>query len=310
NEYLFLKLQTKVWKLNYTNLFIEGIENYDHFAGDQLLPKRYATFHHLSLSVTPWMNLGLFEGIVFTRSQGYELHYLNPIIFLRPTENYLGSPDNALLGIDGKINLLRHVSLYGQFILDDLNVTELRRFNGYWGNKFGAQAGAKYVDAFTLSNLDLQAEINVVRPYTYTHSDTTNSYTNYNLPLAHPLGANFWEAIGIVRYQPIQPLTVTLKAFYNIYGVDSALTNYGGNIRFVTTPFNVEQVYNNSPGQGFRVRQALATASVMYEVRHNLFVDLYMVYRYSKQANIAVADQTRYGQLSVRWNIPPRRFEF
>lgn len=310
NEYLFLKLQTKVWKLDYTNLFIEGIENYDHFEGDKLLSKRFATFHHLSLNATRWLNLGLFEGIVFTRSQGFELHYLNPIIFLRPTENYLGSDDNALIGVDGKINLVKHVSLYAQFILDDLNVTELRKFNGYWGNKFGAQAGMKYIDAFTVKNLDLQGEINVVRPYTYTHSDTTNSYTNYNLPLAHPLGANFYEVLGVIRFQPIQQLTVTLKAFYDLYGRDSALTNYGGNIRYVTTPFNIEHTYDNAPAQGYRVKQALATANVAYEIRHNLFIDLYAVYRYSKQANITVAEKTQYGQLAIRWNIPPRRHEF
>ena len=53
--------------------------------------------------------------------------------------------------------------------------------------------GGKYFDAFTVKNLDLQGEMNMVRPYTYTHYDSTANYTHYNQPLAHPLGAGFAE---------------------------------------------------------------------------------------------------------------------
>jgi len=310
NEYLFLKLETKVWKLNYTNIFMEGIENYNHYGGDRLSPKRYAAFHHLSLNATRWMNIGLFEGVVFTRGNGFELHYLNPIIFYRSTEQYLGSPDNAVMGLDGKINCLRHLSLYGQFLLDDININELRHSTGYWGNKFGMQGGVKYVDAFTVPNLDLQGEINLVKPYTYTHSDSTSSYTNYNLPIAHPLGANFFETVGVIRYQPIQSLTVTLKSFLDVYGVDTLGSNWGSDITIPTGPQNVETVYGNKIGQGVRVKQAMATANVVYEIRHNLFIDLYAAVRVAKYATETLRRNTQYGQLTVRWNIPPRHYEF
>ena len=43
------------------------------------------------------------------------------------------------------------------------------------------------------SNLDLQAECNLARPYFYAYEDPTLSFTNYRNSLAHPLGANFNE---------------------------------------------------------------------------------------------------------------------
>ena len=49
------------------------------------------------------------------------------------------------------------------------------------------QLGAKYVDAFGINNLDLQLEMNRVRPFTHSHNDSISNYTHYNQPLAHPL---------------------------------------------------------------------------------------------------------------------------
>ena len=92
--------------------------------------------------------------------------------------------------------------MYGQLLLDEFKLSEVRAGDGWWGNKFGFQLGGKYIDAFNIKNLDLQLEHNRVRPFTYSHGDSVANYTHYNMPLAHPLGANFQEVIGIARYQP------------------------------------------------------------------------------------------------------------
>jgi hypothetical protein len=54
--------------------------------------------------------------------------------------------------------------VFDEFLLDNL-----KEGNGWWANKWSVQMGAKYVDAFGLSNLDLQGEVNITRPYTYSH---------------------------------------------------------------------------------------------------------------------------------------------
>ena len=92
-------------------------------------------------------------------------------------------------------------------MLDEFRLKPLLAGKGDWTNKFALQVGAKYIDAFTVPNLDLQTEFNLARPYTYSHeaSPTVTSgqtnYAHYSQPLAHPLGGNFMEGLGIVRYQ-------------------------------------------------------------------------------------------------------------
>lgn len=143
----------------------------------------------------------------------YESHY-----FYRHIEGTVGSPDNAVAGFDFKANIGHRAQLYGQFLLDEFILSEITKKPTSWVNKWGIQVGFKYVDAFGIDNLDIQLETNRVRPFTYTHNDTISNYTNYNQPLAHPLGANFQEFLGIVRFQPSPKWHVYLQGIFYIQG--------------------------------------------------------------------------------------------
>ena len=136
------------------------------------------------------------------------------MIFYRSIEQQNGSFDNSVAGLNFKANVKKQFQVYGQFLLDEFNLTEIRKGSGWWANKFGLQLGAQYVDAFGLKNLDLRLESNRVRPFTYSHRDSVANYTHYNQPLAHPLGANFQEWIGIARYQPTGKLMLQGKILY------------------------------------------------------------------------------------------------
>ncbi|HXH18307.1 MAG TPA: hypothetical protein VNJ07_04410, partial [Chitinophagales bacterium] len=175
NNYLFLKLHTTIWKITYTNLFTEMIATYRR-GPDQLLPKKYAAFHHLNFNAAHWLDIGVFESVIFERANGFELQYLNPIIFYRAIEQALGSPDNALIGIDYKANIARALQLYGQFLFDEFNFSHIKEFDGWWANKIAIQTGLKYIDLFGISHLDFQTEFNWVRPYMYTHGDSSTTY--------------------------------------------------------------------------------------------------------------------------------------
>ncbi len=104
NSNLFLKLNTRIWKFNYQNLFME-LHNADNRSGDRLIGKKYAAMHHLDVAVTKWLNVGLFEGVVFGRPNRFDFGYLNPIIFYRSVEQQNGSFDNSVAGLDVKANL-------------------------------------------------------------------------------------------------------------------------------------------------------------------------------------------------------------
>jgi len=313
NDYLFLKINTNVWKLNYQNVFAELIKEYPRKA-DTLLGKKYMAMHHLSVNATKWLNIGIFESVVFSRPNTFEFQYLNPLIFYRSIEQALGSPDNATLGLDFKTVFARHFSIYGQFLIDDLNFKEefgnnenkgfkkLTNSNKWWGTKVGAQFGIKYVDAFKVDNLDLQLEMNWVRPYVYGHKDLQTNWAHYNLPLAHPMGANLGEVIAIVRYQPMNKLTITAKHFRTRYGADNDTTNFGNDI--FKSYNEIERTYGNNLGQGVNTKLNLFELLVTYQPWHNIYVDFNYVFRGLKSENPALNSREHFWNLAARMNIP------
>ncbi|HNB49308.1 MAG TPA: hypothetical protein PK332_08085, partial [Chitinophagales bacterium] len=303
-NYLFLKLNTNVWKFNYQNIFAEMTKYYKQSGADRLLTKKYMAMHHLSINLTKNVNIGVFESVVFRRENNFELQYLNPIIFYRSIEQALGSPDNAFIGFDFKVNIPKHVQIYGQLLLDEFNfkkefstpgkskVYSLFHPRKWWGNKFAAQLGIKYIDAFGVDHLDLQLEANMARPYTYSHYDTITSWTHYNQPLSHPLGANFKELIFQVNYQPLQKLFLSSRFIYTNKGEDNDTTNWGGNPLKVYGTF--EREYGNVTGQGVNAKTFYVDFVATYEVWHNIFVDLTYVYRKKKSQDVARNMQTHY----------------
>ncbi|HET7817978.1 MAG TPA: gliding motility protein RemB, partial [Bacteroidia bacterium] len=74
-----------------------------------------------------------------------------------------------------------------------------------------------------------QAEYNQVSPYCYSHAKPSQSYSHYNQALAHPLGANFKEIIGILNYNKGR-FFIKGKINYATMRKDSSGINFGNNI--------------------------------------------------------------------------------
>lgn len=310
-NYLFLKLNTHIWKLNYTNIFAELTSQFDR-RGDYLRPKKYMALHDLSMHVTPWLDLGIFENVIFSRANHFEFQYLNPIIFYRTIEQAVGSPDNANLGVHAKAVFLHHFSLYGQFFLDELKVKEFLGGNGWWGNKWALQLGGRYVDAFGVDNLDLQAEMNIIRPYTYSHNDSVSNYSDYNEPLAHPQGANLIEMAGVVRYQPIKKLLLEGRVIASQQGRDFPLSDWGGDI---FKNYNDRmQDYGNKLVQGLHDNIVNVALTATYEIKHNLYADLSYLKRgssggYANYYQLAHEDASLFS-VGLRWNMGRRDYDY
>ncbi|HTL83299.1 MAG TPA: hypothetical protein VL651_16405 [Bacteroidia bacterium] len=231
----YLKMQTTIWKLQYTSLFtwMQDWTNSNGFAKD--FRSKFGTFHYIDFNATKWLNLGVFESIIFQgndnlRMRGFDPNYLNPIIFYRPVEYSLGSSDNAMLGLSLKIRFNRNNIFYSQIILDEFYLKEIKAWkNGWWANKQGIQMGYKMFNVGNVNGLNMQMEMNIVRPYTYTHGSPQQNYSNAGMPLAHPLGANFAEGLGILSYYH-KGFSISGKMVMAAMGLDSAGKNYGQNI--------------------------------------------------------------------------------
>ena len=310
NNSLFLKLNTRIWKFNYQNLFME-LQNADNKTGDRLIGKKYAAIHHLDMNVTKWLNIGLFEGVIFGRTNRFDFGYLNPIIFYRSIEQQNGSFDNSIVGLDAKANIAKKFQVYGQFSLDEFKLSEIKKNRGWWANKWGIQLGAKYIDAFGINNLDLQIEHNRVRPFTYSHFDSVANYTHYNQPLAHPLMANFQEYIGIARYQPAPKWMVVAKLMYYQQGRDSSSRSFGSNIFLPNVDPPRQGEFGYKIGSGWKTNVVYGSVLVSYEIKENLFIDLSAVVRNLKTITPPIMqEKTSVITFGVRWNMYRREFVF
>jgi hypothetical protein len=186
--------------VKYVNLFT-AMSDIRGAGGDiSKFQRKYASMHYLSWNASPRINVFLFEAIVWSAGddkypRGFDVNYLNPIIFYRPVEYNIGSPDNALLGGGFNIKVGKKVLTYAQLMLDEMVLEQVRSGNGWYANKQGVQLGAIARDAFRVKGLSLRGEWNFVRPFMYTHSDTRQNYAHFGQPLAHPYGSNFQEVL-------------------------------------------------------------------------------------------------------------------
>ena len=303
-SYLFLKTNVKVWVFNYQWMLAQGINNTSKYAYLGF-DKKFFSMHHLSVNLGKHVNIGLFEAITNgseKASAKFEWNYLNPIILYRSVESFIGSKNAAMVGMDFKVNFLRHVQIYGQFAVTEFSLAEMKKRSGWFGNQQALQLGIKYVDAFALKNLDIQLEGNYVRPFMYSDRISEAAYTHYNQPMAHPLGANFWEIVGVARYQAHKRVNITAKGFYAYQGLDvNDTTNFGSNL---TLPYvDRTQDYGNYVGTGAPTKIMMADIAVSYMVRHNLWIDFNTIIRRQTSTVAALNTNTLWAAINIRMNI-------
>ena len=314
---LFLRGNVKVWRMNYlyqlNRITADADGNIGGSLGNGRYPQKFFAFHHASFNIGKKLNIGLFESVIFspkdtTKSNYFDFAYLNPIIFFRAVEQQFGSSDNVIIGADFKWMVTKGVSLYGQFVLDEFLLKEVKARNGWWANKFGIQNGAKWIDAFGISNLDLQGEVNLVRPYTYSHGTAFGNYSNYLQPLAHPAGANFKEFVGILRYQPIPRLFLTGKTFLLKTGKDDNNENWGSDI--LKNNKTRQMTYDNRIAQGSPTTIRYFDLTASYMLFHNWYIDVKQVLRQSESTLAAYNNNTSLTSVALRINIAQRTYEF
>ena len=314
--YPHLKITTSVWKLQYMNLFAQFADLTEPSNFVTGFRRKFGSFHYLSYAATDWLQVGLFEGIIWQGSdsalyRGFDVNYLNPIIFYRPVEFGLGSPDNAMMGLNLKIQPLDRLSFYGQFLLDDLDIARSREGEGFYRNKIAWQAGAKWLGAFDVENLIIRAEYNRVKPYTYAHKDPLQNYVHYNQPLAHPLGANFEEYVAVVSYRQ-KRFYREAKITYGMYGADT-LGEHNGNDLFISD-FDIPgypDSYGNVTGQGLETTVLVTSLRTGYLINPvtRLAIELSADLRHFQNAN-GTDQRSTWIQLGLKSNLFNRYYDF
>jgi len=269
SPYPFFKMSTSFWKFKYTNTWMSLRDVRSDVVENGSFKTKFMANHYLSFNATKRLNIGLFENVIWTNDndRGFDLNYLNPIIFYRAIEFSTGSRGgNALIGLSAKYKFSNQFNAYAQVIIDEFSTGAVFSSTKSFQNKQGVQLGVKYYDAFNVGNLQLQLEFNQVRPYVYSNNEIILNYAHNNQSMAHLWGANFRELIAIARYQNDRWYG-TAKAIYGKRGFEIGDIDdvyYGGSI--YGNDENIPSEFGIEIGQGNTATTLIGNVELGYIV--------------------------------------------
>lgn len=292
SPYSFLKINTSFWKIKYSNTYASLKDVSPIATVDGTYATKYMANHYLSINITNSLNIGLFESVIWanTNNRGFDANFLNPIIFYRAVEFSSSSKSgNALLGMTYKYKYNSNINFYGQLLVDEFSLSDIKKQDKSWKNKYAYQFGTKYYDAFNVKNLLLQLEYNRVRPYVYSHSNSLTNYGHNNQSLGHQWGANFSEFIAIARYHKGR-FYVDTKFTLGERGLDFNTVedsyNYGGNIY---ESYNTNRPYDSNVvvGQGNKTTIFISEFQIGYLINPSSNLKLFTncIYRNFEPTN-------------------------
>jgi hypothetical protein len=317
--YPFLKLTANLGRVQYMAMWAYMQDptavKPDHSLGNR---KKWGAFHYLDWNITNRVSLGFFEAIIWEDAnnngdkRGFDFSYANPVIFLNPIEVSNGSPDNSLVGLNGKYKITDHITAYGQLNFDEFEFKNFVSDPSSSRNKYGWQVGLKGANAFNIPTLNYLMEYNGARPYTYSETSSIINYAQQKEPLAHPFGANFKEFVALLNYS-YKRFDFTGEIDYAHYGLDVNGLDYGKDLFLdyrtqagYHGPTNTDldnSAYASSGnfiGQGLTTNMYYLEGKVAYvlNLKYNLRIELGALYR--KERNSMFTDRTKMVTIGLR----------
>ncbi|MBB5622555.1 hypothetical protein HDE69_003633 [Pedobacter cryoconitis] len=193
--------------------------------------RKWGAFHYVDWTINKNASLGFFNALIAEeaddqgKGHGFDLNYINPILFssgLRPSGT---TPDHTLIGFNGKYKVLKNTTVYGQLVFDQAPAQTNKNKNAW-------QLGFRGTDLFKVSRLNYLVEYNTATPNTYTYSaHPIVNYSQLSESLAHPLGSDFREWLSIINYS-INKFDFQGQLNYARYGIDQSGQRLATSMRF------------------------------------------------------------------------------
>jgi hypothetical protein len=151
----------------------------------KITPNKYISAHRAEIDITNNFTLSISEMVIYG-NRNMDFDYLIPSHWYWAGEHNRGDQDNLLIGLDYSWRIRPGIRIYQTLLLDE--VTWVKIFKPWWGNKFVFQSGIHWVPSVNPIIPDFRLEYTISRPFTYTHEDTINTYSTAGLGLGFPYG--------------------------------------------------------------------------------------------------------------------------
>ncbi|MBN1542871.1 hypothetical protein JW992_12050, partial [candidate division KSB1 bacterium] len=260
-----IKLQLRTRRVKFTSLWAL-LQHYDtdfFYGGHQ--EKSFAA-HRLEFAPIDRLRIGVQETVIYA-DRRFEPGYLNPVMFFRSAEHYLGDRDNAAMGIDFLWMVVKKMQVYGEYFVDDLKTS--RFASDFYGNKTAWSVGGYRIDLFGIDNLDARVEYTRIRPFVYSHKYPLTAYRHFTTALGHRLGPNADEWSGNLRWQPRRDLECSIAYVQARQGLNSETVNAGSDI---DRPRTAEDGESAPFLGGDRLETGILQLRLSYEVVRKLYL--------------------------------------
>lgn len=301
----FGKLQYSVMWSQYINrvVTINDIAGSPNYAFG--FSRKWAQTYFLDYAFTNKFSAGIFNSVVWagkddTKNSDVDVTYASPVIFAHSGKSKTGIDNNELLGLNLKYKFLPKANIYGQLALDKTGSDA--------DNRYAVQAGVRFWDFLKVKAWNALLEFNTARPYTYSSPNLHAVYGGANLPLAHPLGANFREVVGVTDYT-YKHWWFRLEAFIAQQGLQQPndSLNYGSN------PFNGSTAYPSGTiktTNGLQTHIYYGDLRIAYVLNPKTNLRLETGFTYRREKNAANTFEDKYAYIGVRMSFRNLVYDF
>jgi len=290
-----LALSYRLARLDGLSPDIDGVDQFEN---------RFLAAHRLDVHLSNHLRVGIFETVLFGGpGRQIDLFYLNPIIFFHGTQLNEGTNDNTTLGFDFSFKPVSGLKLYGQFLIDDLQID-----NETQGDQEPAEIAfvvGGYAADLVVDGLDAELEYTRVTNWTFNQMLARNKYIFNGRPIGSVLGNDYdlfsfllrrwfgnntaiiarfgyyrqgecrvdaewtspWTQVDGDYSEPFPTGIVQETAIFSLGG-----KSFIGNFAFVDLQFGIDRVNNYSHRNGFNRTLPFAefTLSVFFSQSVNL----------------------------------------
>ncbi len=307
--YPYFRVAATFGKFQYSVMWSQYIDTVDVKQNNNLgYLRKWGQTYFIDWSPTKAFSLGLFESVIWPgqidndrTKTDLSPWLLSPVIFAHGRTTPSGVRNFDMLGLNSKLWFFDRSYFYGQLVVNQLGAFSSAQ------NRTGYQLGVRSGDIFEIPGLNVLAEFNTVRPYTYAGASSDVNYSNANQALAHPLGANFAEGLAVVTYA-YNRWRFRFEGFVANYGADTGQANYGQNILAHLPIKSPSGDVKQGQGVAATIDYADLKLSYILNPKTNLRLETGFTYRHESSSVFDYQDKIFY--IGIRMTFRSLQYDF
>ena len=196
-DHLALTLRSRHFVFSHLVASLDGMSYRKPGESEFTRARRYFSAHRLDIRVRDNLRFGITETVVYGgENAGFDPALINPVTSFRLVgiQNKADHANNTLLSLDGLYIAAERLTLFGQFLFDDMLRSDL--FQDRWACDLGARwrdlPGFEGTTAGLRATFVSSFAYNTFRPY--------ERYLLYGRPLGAPAGNDYRRLAGSIRF--------------------------------------------------------------------------------------------------------------